>query len=126
MNRYVTLNKSGNFYNCFGRDAMILHYLFHYKIVNNKTGFPISSLDKVKNALNEYNINYIINGDETIEKDFESLNKYDEYVLYAESKVNIDKRIDLILSKINDLEVKDINKLLDFIEERINIINESR
>jgi len=105
---------------------MILHYLFDYKIVNNKTGFPISSLDKVKNALQEYNINYIINGDEIIEKDFDSLNKYDEYILYAESKVNIDKRIDDILSRIDDLEPKEINNLLDFIEERINIIYESR
>ena len=126
MNKYITLNKTGKFYNAYGDDAKILHYLFNYKVINNRIGFPIDSINKVKDKLNELNISYLINSDEKIEKDYEKFNKYDEYNLLANSKVNIDKKIDDLIIKINDLSYKEIDELIEFINNKINKIYETR
>ena len=46
--------KSGRFYNTYGDDSIILNYLFGYKIIKeNKVGFPINSLVKVLNTLED-------------------------------------------------------------------------
>lgn len=126
MNKYITLNKVGKFYSAYGDDAIILHYLFDYKIVNGKVGFPIESILKIKEKLNELSISYLINGDEKIERDFAGFNKYHEYILLANSKVNIDKKMDDLITKINGLNVDEIDNLIDFINVRINKIYEAR
>ncbi len=71
--------KSGTFYNCYNEDATILHYLFGYKIIkNNQCGFPINTLNKVINKLEEKKINYqIITKDANpIIKDYKKRNNY--------------------------------------------------
>lgn len=66
---FVVLIKSGSFYLTFGDDSIILNYLFSYQIKNDKLGFPISAVDKVKDGLDKNNINYIIfnDGDDVVE-----------------------------------------------------------
>ena len=126
MNKYITINKVGKFYNVYGEDAIIIHYLFNYKVINRKVGFPSESLNKVKDKLNELNISYIINDNEKIEKDFGKLNKYEEYSLLANSKINTDKKIDLILKKIDKLLPKEIDELINYINIKIDKIYEAR
>lgn len=50
---YVIIRKTGLFYNVFDNDAEILHYLLHYKIIDNRVGFPANALHKVKNILED-------------------------------------------------------------------------
>ena len=45
---YLILIRYGNFYNTYFDDAILLSCLCSYKIVNNKIGFPCTSLDNVK------------------------------------------------------------------------------
>ena len=45
---YINIVKKGGFYTVYNNDCYIINYLFNYKIVNNKTGFPISSINKEK------------------------------------------------------------------------------
>ena len=58
--RSIILRKVGGFYQIFNDDALIINYFFNYKIVNYKYGFPISTLNKVTEKLEENTINYII------------------------------------------------------------------
>ena len=37
----VKLYKKGGFYHCYNDDSYIISYLFDYKIINNRVGFPI-------------------------------------------------------------------------------------
>ena len=45
---YIIFIKSGNFYNTYFDDAILISCLCNYKIVNNKICFPCSNLNKVK------------------------------------------------------------------------------
>lgn len=51
--KQLEIRKIGNFYYVFDDDCYVLYNLFKYKIQNNKTGFPISALNKVINTLEE-------------------------------------------------------------------------
>ena len=53
--------KSGNFYNAFNDDGIILHFLLGYKYVNYKKcgGFPASAYQKVTQKLENEKISYI-------------------------------------------------------------------
>ena len=61
---YIILIKSGIFYECIGKDALIINKIFNYKIkkINNtfKCGFPINNIKYVISILKQNNINYII------------------------------------------------------------------
>ena len=51
--------KNGTFYNAYKDDAIILNYLFGYKILkDNKAGFPENSFTKVINELENKKIDY--------------------------------------------------------------------
>ena len=55
-----------------GDSAMIMNYLFSYRIINEKLGFPLNSLDKVSDLLNK--IKYLI------KKDFSNYLKIKDFV----------------------------------------------
>lgn len=63
----IVLIKSGSFYITFDEDASILNYIFSYQINNSKVGFPLSSINKVKNVLDSKKINYVVFADNNIE-----------------------------------------------------------
>ena len=71
----LILRKIGGFYQAFDDDALIMSYLFNYKIINYRCGFPISSINKVIEKLEELNINYILKQEEIV-KDFKRKNNY--------------------------------------------------
>ena len=56
MNKSVDLLKNGGFYSVFGDSCYIMLYLFGYKIIDNRVGFPLSAYDKVINKLEELKI----------------------------------------------------------------------
>lgn len=60
----ITISKKGSFCNIYNNDCYILYYLFNYKIINNKLGFPINSLPKVIATLENRKINYSIGNKE--------------------------------------------------------------
>ena len=91
--KFVTIRKMGLFYNVFDDDALILHYLLHYKIIDNKVGFPSNAINKVINSLEEKNISYKILNDSQDNKDFKDLNKYDFYLAKAKDAIVVQEMI---------------------------------
>ena len=118
-NRSIIIRKSGGFYQVFDNDALIISYLFDYKIINHKCGFPLVAINKVINTLEEKKINFIIKDEEEIIKNFKNKNTYSKYLEKARVKDNINNRIKSILDKINDLDVKKMNEVLSVIEETL-------
>ena len=57
---YIIFVKSGNFWNCFYGDALIIHFLTGYNFKNYHVGFPSKVLDKVLNKVRALNINFIL------------------------------------------------------------------
>lgn len=96
--KYLIMYKnSGKFYNVYKDDAYILNYLFGYKVLDKrKSGFPDSSINKVKNELENKKISYqIIYDDKEPEvKNYKNLNNYDKYMKLAMEKIDIKERID--------------------------------
>ena len=58
--KMLTLRKVGGFYQAFDGDALIISYLFNYKVINYRCGFPISAIHKVVNVLEEKSISYVL------------------------------------------------------------------
>ena len=76
----LKIRKSGIFYETFDEDASILHYLFSYKIIDDRVAFPSNSLDKVLEIIKENKIN-IFEIDENLEEmySFGRLNPYNPF-----------------------------------------------
>lgn len=58
MRSNIVIRKNGGFYYVFDDDAIIISYLTGYKISSGRCGFPLNSLSKVTNLLEENMINY--------------------------------------------------------------------
>ena len=57
----VVMVKYGNFYRCSYNDALIMSYLFNYKITNRNTvGFPINTLNNVLDKLKDNKISCVV------------------------------------------------------------------
>lgn len=119
----LTFIKEGIFYKTFDRDAIIMWYLFDYKINNNILAFGTNSYDKVIKKLNKLDIGYsiFINDKEiiNIERDNESLNLYEKLskIAYEKEikKEKIYKKLNKVLeSSFDNYDKVDIflNKLL--------------
>jgi len=118
----VVLIKSGNFYITYENDALIMNNIFNYQNINNKVGFPIRSVDKVMNSLNDKNINYVIdNNDDSDILEFTS--NGNEYLRYYEQAKKYEFRDSLnkiLLDKIKFLIESDndnYEKIRRFIDE---------
>lgn len=99
-----------------------MNYLCNYKISNGKVGFPVNAINKVINILDSNSINYVIkdNTEDKEKKIFGKKNKYKYYLEKGIDKIDIDKRINKIMNKINNLSMNKLNSLLDIIEIYIN------
>ena len=122
MKENVIIRRTGGFYNVFDDDAIIISYLTGYKIVGGRCGFPINSLDKVTNALDNNSVNYVVkeNMIDVDKKNFKRNNKYNKVLDKGKKKINIDYRINGIMEKINDLSYDKLCCLLDVIEDTID------
>ncbi len=125
----IVLVKVGSFFHAYGRDSYILSYLFNYQLKNfqnnhSTCGFPISSLDKVSNRLEQLEINYIALDKSqdfkiTEKKDFTD-NKYSKIYSKAHNYISIKSRIDTIYQFL--LEGMAEDNILDKIIEVEKII----
>lgn len=112
----IIFRKSGNFYSVYDNDAIILHYLFGYKIKESRVGFPLSSIEKVVAKLDELHVNYRFQDKEMVFED----NKYDNLLIESKNKISLDYKINEIESKINSLDYNKLNGLLELIETYLN------
>ena len=122
MNKVVNLRKVGKFCQAYEDDAYVIHAIMGYNVSNGRIGFPISSIGKVQNKLEEYKISYQIMDRESItdSNDFKSNNKYDKY--YKDGIKSMDKKrsnVDL-LEKIKNLPDDKVDKIINFINEEID------
>lgn len=107
---YVLMFKIGSFYVMFDSDAVIMNYLFKYKLNSFKNsvkcGFPLGSIDKIKNILNLRSINYVIISDSLYISEFENNN-------YSKYNFDIDKfnRINNIIKSLNGVNDELLDKL---------------
>lgn len=118
MEPCVILKKLGGFYNAYNDDTYILYYLFHYKIKNNKAGFPASAYQKVINVLEENNINYMVEGREE-QQDFKKKNKYEFFLNKGKKKIEREYKASHINEQIDKLKESELDELLSMIENYV-------
>ena len=105
----VILIKSGNFYISYDEDAIVLNHLFSYQIVNNKIGFPLVTLPKIKEKLDELNVDYIIyNNEEEITTQTNEDNNYMNIYNKAKKEEFTTKVNEVLIDRIRFL-LKDPN-----------------
>ncbi len=113
----ITISKKGGFYNVYNNDCYIIYYLFNYKVINNKLGFPISTLPKVISTLENKKINYSIENKE--EKNFIN-NNYLKYLNLGKEKYNITQTKKTFEEKIKRLSKKQTNELFNIIKRYLD------
>ena len=118
MRSSVVIRRSGGFYYVFDDDAMIISYLTGYKVSGDRCGFPLNSLSKVTNLLEDNSINYIVKEkmEEIESKNFKKNNKYSKILDKGKKKFNIDYRINNIMEKLNELSYEELDELFGVIE----------
>lgn len=122
---YIVFIKSGIFYECIGKDALIINKLFNYKIkrVNStfKCGFPVRNISSVTGKLADNNINYIVEDNNLIIDKYETdSNAYSNYNIDIDSLlyrfILIEKIIKYLENNITNDEIGEkiygINQLL--------------
>ena len=122
MGSSVVIRRSGGFYYVFDDDAMIISYLTGYKISGDRCGFPLNSLSKVTNLLEDNSINYLVKEkmEEVDRREFKKNNKYGKILDKGKKKFSIDYRINSIMEKLNELSYDELDELLDVIEVYID------
>ena len=110
----VVLRKNGGFYSVYGNDCYILNYLFGYKIIDDRVGFPISAYEKVLKALEDNHINYEV-GIENY--NCKKKNNYNKILDLGIKRCKLKYRIDKIIEKLNLLTEKQIEEILNYIEK---------
>lgn len=119
MKKSLILYKIGKFYNAYGDDGLILHELLGYKYVEYKqmTGFPESAFIKVKSLLEKENIPFVV-----YEKDIKVLENKGIYKNYntilkdALKNYDMEKRLDRLKNKINNLSLEQLEKIIEELE----------
>lgn len=120
MKNNVDIFKNGGFYSVYNNDTYIFYYLFGYKIIDNRVGFPLSAYDKVINKLVELKIDYE-NKSLDVCKKFKKLNKYNYFLEKGKSKYSLNFRLNKTLLYIEKLEEKEIDEIISYIERKLNI-----
>ena len=124
----VICYKVGNFYNCYGKDAYIMSYLFKYKIKTIEEdiavlGFPKNALLKVQAVLERKKLNYMLidtrnNYYVDEEENFGNLNKYEEIFSKAHSSLKLQRRIDKICETLKqEQNIDKIRKIEEIVYE---------
>ena len=112
--------KFGNFYRCSDDDALILFYLFNYKLSEKyQTGFPLKNLDKVLYRLKDLNISCVVINTlgEVIYYDVID-NNYSAYLDESKKHYNYICGVNVIMEFVKESLSKDLNnlcKIKDFI-----------
>ena len=127
----VILVEIGKFYHVYGKDALILSYIFKYKLAETKEknictcAFPKTSYAKVISTLENKKINYIIldrrnNYDVDEKSDNKNLNTYTKWYEKAKIFINIKNRAQNIYKYImENYEKENIKEKIKEIEKII-------
>ena len=101
----LKLRKNGLFYDVFNEEAIILHFLFGYKIKDNRVSFPNNALTKVLNMLEEKKINYSLQTDEKLIRNNGKNDNYEKYLIKVQNKMNAfdEVRLDKLLKEFEKL-----------------------
>lgn len=104
--------KAGQFHYCYGKDAVIISYLFSYVLKkvdgNYNCGFPNSAVNKIIAKLEEYKISYMVvdkadNFEVLKLENYKSSNKYSEIYSKANKYINkknrINEKVNITLDK---------------------------
>ena len=114
MKESIELKRQGIFYNVYDKDAYVLYSITDYKITNGRLGFPKEKIDKVKEILDDKNINYSIDG---ISKTFKK-NNYNKYLKIG-NKIYMDEmeRVNLLknIKKLPHDKILEISKYVNYI-----------
>lgn len=116
---YVSLYKSGKFYNVFGDDGLIVHYLVGYKFVEYKqsVGFPESAFGKVKSILDKENMSYKVYDKDMLLESKKGIDKKYKVVLKEALKnYELEQRLTRIRNKINNFSTDELEKIIEGIE----------
>ena len=123
----IVFLKVGQFYHCYGKDAVIISYIFDYTIkkLDNiyDCGFPITSINKIEAKVEDLKINYLVvnkadNYEVYEEQDFKSENKYIQTYNKAHKYISRKNRI----TEIYNYLMENINS--ENIKEKINEVEE--
>ena len=109
----IILVKYGNFYRCFNEDALIVFYLFNYKISDNyRIGFPLSALTKVLARLKDVGIScVIINGINNYISYDSFDNKYFYFLELAKSHYNYAIGVNIIMEEVKECLSKSLDNI---------------
>lgn len=99
-------------------EMMLIFYLFGYRIIDDKVGFPNNSYNKVINSLEENYINYNVMIND-LNVNFKKRNRYNKFLELGKRKFSISYRINCILEKLNTLDEESIDQIIKFIEEKL-------
>ena len=107
----IVFVKYGNFYRCFNNDAVIINYLFNYKLSEkNSTGFPIKSIDKVISILRNNNISCIVINDINNVINYICINnKYNSFLDLSKKNYTLNEALFSINKEVKELLIKNIN-----------------
>ena len=120
----VVFVKYGNFYRCFNNDAVIINYLFNYKLSEkNSTGFPIKSIDKVLFILRNNNISCIVINDINNVYNYKCINNsYNSFLDKSKKNYTVNEGLSSIYNESKELLINNINNY-NVIIRFIRIIN---
>ena len=122
MKRIVNLRRVGKFYQAYEDDAYVIHAIMGYNVSNGRIGFPINSLGKVQNKLEECKVSYkIIDKDNvTDSNDFKDNNMYDKFL--DDGIISMDKKRcnDSLIDIVKNLPDEKVDRIINFINEVIN------
>ena len=101
-----------------GDDAIIIHHLLNYKLKHNVVVFSKDALTKVVDTLKMYSINFEIGG---VGAKYTFLNNnYQVFKSMAYQALDKEVRINRIVKKIEGLDSKKFDKLIQLIEVFLN------
>ncbi len=96
MDKVLKIYKIGNFYNCYGDNGVLLHYLMGYKFIESRNSCSYSSraYNKVISVLQIKKIAYVIYDKEKIIDTYKGIsNKYLEVMDKAKERYRIEQVI---------------------------------
>lgn len=84
MKTELTIREGNLFCYAFDEDAIILNYLFGYKMKNGQIGFPKNSISKITSILDNEKVDYKVIGEKSLEKNFATENQYETILKKAQ------------------------------------------
>lgn len=119
-NDCIFLYKSGKFFNVFGDNGIIIHFLLGYKFVKykNGVGFPESAIHKVTSRLEKEKISYEIYEKDNLLNSYKGIKQnYKKVLKNALKTLEIEDRLSRLKNKLDNFSLNDLEKVVEGIED---------